>query len=51
VALTVAKPARRILQVARGFGENGVIQSVCQENFTSAMDAIVKTVSRHFPIE
>ncbi len=48
---TVAWPARRIVQVARGFGENGVVQSICQENFTSAVDAIVETISRHFPIE
>jgi hypothetical protein len=44
---TVAKPARRIVQVARGFGENGVVRSICQQNFTSAMDAVIQAISRH----
>ena len=44
---TVAKPARRIVQVAHGFGENGVVSSICQENFTSGMDAIIQAISRH----
>ncbi len=44
---TKAYPARRITGAVRGFGENGVVRSICQQNFTSAVDAIVKAISRH----
>jgi len=43
---TKAYPARRITEMARGFGENGVIESICQANFTGAMDAIIRAISR-----
>jgi hypothetical protein len=36
-----ADPPRRIVQVARGFGANGLVQSICQADFTPALDAIV----------
>jgi len=40
-----AYPPRRIVEVARGFGKNGVIQSICQKNFGPAMDAIIATIA------
>lgn len=40
-----AFPPRRIVQVARGFGENGVVQSICQADFTDAAEAIVERVA------
>ena len=43
---TKAYPARRIVEVARGFGENGVIQSICQENFDDAVDGIILAIAR-----
>ncbi len=43
---TKAYPARRIAEVAQGFGENGVIESICQENFTGAMDSIIQAISK-----
>lgn len=42
----LAYPPRRIVEVARGFGENGMVQSICQEDFTGAMDAIVGRLSK-----
>lgn len=42
---TEADPARRLTEVARGFGEWGVIRSICEEEFTSAMDAIINVIS------
>jgi hypothetical protein len=39
-----AYPPIRIVQVARGFGENGVVQSICQKDFGPAMDAIIDTI-------
>jgi hypothetical protein len=44
--VTTAYPARRITGVAAGFGENGVIQSICQESFTGAMDSIIQAITR-----
>lgn len=41
-----AFPPRRIVEVARGFGENGVIQSICQDDFGPAMDAIIEVIAR-----
>jgi hypothetical protein len=41
-----AYPPRRIVQVAKGFGANGVIQSICQENFSPAMDAIIEVIAK-----
>ena len=42
----VAYPPRRIVETARGFGHNGLVQSICQEDFTPAMDAIVNRIGR-----
>ncbi len=44
--VTMAVPARRIVEVARGFGPNGVVRSICEESFTSAMDAIIEAISK-----
>jgi len=44
--ITKALPPRRIAEVAQGFGENGVIESICQENFTGAMDSIIEAISK-----
>ena len=39
-----AYPPRRIVEVARGFGENGIVQSICSGNFGGATDAILKRI-------
>ena len=44
--LSRAYPPRRIVQVAKGFGENGVVQSICQDDFGPAMDAIIEVIAR-----
>jgi hypothetical protein len=41
-----AFPPRRIVQVAQGFGENGIVQSICQQNFGPALDAVTAMISR-----
>ena len=41
----VAFPPRRIVQVAESFGANGVVQSICQEDFTPVVDAILQRVA------
>jgi hypothetical protein len=41
-----AFPPRRIVEVARGFDENGVIQSICQDDFGPAMDAIIEVIAK-----
>jgi len=43
-----AYPARRIVEVARGFGANSVIQSICQESFTSAIEPILQRMAASF---
>jgi hypothetical protein len=42
----LAYPPRRIVEVAKGFGANGMVQSICQEDFGPAVDAIVRTIGR-----
>jgi hypothetical protein len=41
-----AYPPRRIVDVARSFGEAGLVQSICQEDFAPAMDAIIDIISK-----
>jgi hypothetical protein len=41
----VAYPPRRITQVVRGFGERGALQSICQDDFGPAIDAIIDVIS------
>jgi hypothetical protein len=43
----LAYPPRRFVEVAKGFGENGVIQSICQDNFGPAMDAIIEVIAKN----
>jgi hypothetical protein len=40
-----ADPARRITQLARGFGENGMVQSICQDNYESTMRFILGRIA------
>ena len=37
----LAFPPRRIVELARGFGKNGIVQSICQTNLNGALDAIL----------
>lgn len=45
-AMAKAYPPRRIVEVAKGFGSNGVIQSICQEDFGPAMQAIIDVIAK-----
>lgn len=45
-ATGVAYPPRRMVEVAKGFGENAIIQSICQSNFEPALDAIISVIAR-----
>jgi hypothetical protein len=40
-----AYPPRRIVQVAKAFGQSSVVQSICQPDFTPVMQAIVDRIS------
>ncbi|MCG8555603.1 MAG: VWA domain-containing protein [Proteobacteria bacterium] len=40
-----AQPPIRIVQVAEQFGRNGVVQSICQDDFGPALDAIIQVIS------
>ena len=40
-----AFPPRRIVEVAKGFGSNGVIQSICQDDFGPAISAIIDAIA------
>jgi hypothetical protein len=42
----LAYPPRRIVEVAQGFGENGIVQSICQEDFGPAIDAIIAIIAK-----
>jgi hypothetical protein len=41
-----AQPPRRIVALAKDFGENGVVQSICQGDFGPAMDAIIDVIAK-----
>jgi hypothetical protein len=41
----IAFPPRRIVQVAQGFGDNGIVQSICQDSYTGALDAIIARIA------
>lgn len=41
-----AYPPRRLTQVAQAFGENGIVQSICQKDFGPAIDVIVGAIAR-----
>jgi hypothetical protein len=40
-----AYPPRRLVETARGFGATGVVQSICQDDFGPAMDALIDTLA------
>jgi hypothetical protein len=44
-AMGRAYAPNRIVEVAEGFGENGIVQSICQEDFGPAIDAIVDRIA------
>jgi hypothetical protein len=44
----IAYPARRMVEVARGFGSNAVVQSICQESFTSGIEPILQRMAAAF---
>ncbi|MDD9932494.1 MAG: hypothetical protein OXT09_02760 [Myxococcales bacterium] len=41
-----AFPPRRFVEVAKRFGANGVIQSICQDDFGPAMQAIIDVIAK-----
>ncbi len=41
-----AVPARRVVEVTRGFGEQGVVQSICQDGFAGALRGITSRLAR-----
>ena len=41
----LAFPPRRLLQVARGLGPNSTVQSICQEDFTPIIDALLRRIA------
>jgi hypothetical protein len=41
-----AYPPRRIVEVAKQFGKNSIVQSICQDDFGPAVDAIVLSITR-----
>jgi hypothetical protein len=43
-----AYPPRRIVEVARRFGANGFVQSICQTDFGPAMTAIIRRLAFRF---
>jgi hypothetical protein len=43
---STAYPPRRIVELARAFGPNGMVQSICQDDFAPAIDMIVKSMAK-----
>ena len=46
-----AYPPRRIVEVAKGLGENAIVQSICQDDFTPAMDGIIQLLRKRRQVE
>jgi hypothetical protein len=46
---STAFPPRRIVELARRFGQNGIVQSICQDDFGPAMDAIIQMLWSDLP--
>jgi hypothetical protein len=44
-----AFPPLRLLDVAEGFAENGLVQSICADDFAPAIDALAALIGRHLP--
>jgi hypothetical protein len=40
-----AAPARRIVEVAKGFGTNGVITSICEDDYAGALNAVIAKIA------
>jgi hypothetical protein len=45
-APSTAYPPRRIVELARLFGSNGIVQSICQDDFGPAMSAIINIIAK-----
>ncbi|MET0389173.1 MAG: hypothetical protein ABW321_24585, partial [Polyangiales bacterium] len=43
---STAYPPRRIVELAHLFGENGLVQSICQDDFTPALNRIVNVMAK-----
>jgi hypothetical protein len=39
-----AYPPRRIVETVAGFGENGIVQSICQDDFSPALNVITRRI-------
>jgi hypothetical protein len=46
---STAFPPRRIVELARRFGDNGIVQSICQDDFGPAMDSVIQLLWNHLP--
>jgi hypothetical protein len=44
--LSTAYPPRRIVELAKYFGRNGIVQSICQDDFGPAMEAIINVIAK-----
>jgi hypothetical protein len=44
--VAIAFPPRRIVQLAKGFGENASVQSICQDDFSPAMVNIINLMAK-----
>lgn len=42
-----AYPPRRIVELAKLFGKNGIVQSICQDDFGPAMSAIINVIAHN----
>jgi hypothetical protein len=40
-----ADPARRMVEVAKAFGQNGVITSICEEDYGPALSAVISKIA------
>jgi hypothetical protein len=43
-----AYPPRRIVEVAKSFGRNGFVQSICEDDFVPAIDLIITRIAETF---
>jgi hypothetical protein len=49
-ASTTAYPPRRIVEVAKGIGANSLIQSICQDDFSEPIDAVIELIGSRLAV-
>jgi hypothetical protein len=48
--ITRAQPSRRHVELAKAFGVNGVVQSICEERYTSPVEMLATALTTRIAV-